>query len=55
MPTAPESELYKNGKGNESLRRWMERKHGLVNYYLTHLLYGHDYFCKYLFKMGKMT
>ena len=33
----------------------MERKFGAVNCYLTQLLSGHDYFCKYLFKMGKIT
>ena len=33
----------------------MEGKFGEVNYYLTQLLSGHAYFCKYLFKMGKMT
>ena len=33
----------------------MERKFEEVNYYLTQLLSGRGYFCKYLFKMGKMT
>ena len=33
----------------------MERKFGEVNYYLTLLLSGRGYFCKYLYKMGKMT
>ena len=34
---------------------WMERKFGEVNYYLTQLLSGHDYFCKYLLRIRKMT
>ena len=34
---------------------YMERKFVGVNYYLTQVLSGHGYFCKYLFKMGKMT
>ena len=33
----------------------MEIKFGEVYYYLTQPLYGHGYFWKYLFKMGKMT
>ena len=35
--------------------RWMERNFGEVNYSLSQLLSGYDYFCKDLFKMGKMT
>ncbi|KAJ8969270.1 hypothetical protein NQ317_012910 [Molorchus minor] len=34
--------------------RWMARKHGEVNYYLTQFLTGHGYFCSYLHKMGKV-
>ena len=34
--------------------RWMERKFGEVNCYLTQLLSAHGYFCKYLFKMEQM-
>ena len=33
----------------------MKRKFGEVDYYLTQLLYGHGYFCKYMYKMGKKT
>ena len=33
---------------------WMGRKFGEVNYYLIQLLSWHGYFCKYLYKMGKM-
>ena len=33
----------------------MKIKFDEVNYYLTQLLSGHGYFCKYLFKLGKMT
>ena len=35
--------------------KWVGRKFGEVNYYLTQLLSGHGYFCKYLHRMGKMT
>ncbi|KAJ8980479.1 hypothetical protein NQ317_013232 [Molorchus minor] len=37
-----------------NLERWMARKHGEVNYYLTQFLTGHGYFCSYLHKMGKV-
>ena len=37
------------------ITRWMERKFREVNSYLTELLSGYGYFCKYLFKIGKMT
>ena len=33
----------------------MEKKFREVNYYLTQLLSGYGYFCKYPFKIGKMT
>ena len=33
----------------------MEMKFGEVNYYLTQLLSGRGYFCKYLFELEKMT
>lgn len=35
------------------LRRWTERKHGEINYYLSQFLTGHGYFRAYLYKMGK--
>ena len=37
------------------ITRWMERKFGEINHYLTQLLSGHGNFCKRLLKMGKMT
>ena len=36
-------------------KKWHTERSGRVNKYLTQLLYGHGYFCKYLFEMGKMT
>ena len=33
----------------------MDSKFREVNYYLTQFLSGNGYFCKYLYKMGKMT
>ena len=36
------------------ITRWMDRKFGKVNYYLTQLLPTHGYFYRYLFKMRKM-
>lgn len=35
------------------LRKWINRQHGEVNYYVTQLLTGHGYFRKYLHRMGK--
>ena len=34
---------------------WTERKFGEVNFYLTQFLSGHGYFCKYLYRMGKIN
>lgn len=36
------------------LNKWVNRKHGEINYYLTQMLSGHGYFLKYLHKMGKV-
>ena len=35
--------------------RWVERKHGVVDYYLTQFLSGHGCFKKYLFKRNLAT
>ena len=61
----PESELYNKWNTETSGRwtakilpgitHWMERKFVEVNYYLLQLLSAHDYFYKYLSKMGKIT
>lgn len=37
------------------LQTWINRTYGDVNYYLTQILSGHGYFCKYLHKMGKAS
>ena len=36
------------------LNTWINRKHGVVNYYLTQFLSGHGYFQSYLHKMKKV-
>lgn len=35
------------------VKKWVTRKTGDVNYYITQMLSGHGYFRKYLYKMGK--
>lgn len=37
-----------------SIKRWVERGHGEVNYYLTQMLSGHGYFRSYLHKREKV-
>lgn len=36
------------------LAPWIDRSHGVVNYYLTQFLTGHGYFNSYLHRMGKV-
>lgn len=36
------------------IRKWQERNHGEVNYYLTQFLTGHGYFRTFLVKIGKL-
>ena len=60
MSTTPESEPYNNGKRNGTLRRVIDQRQNFsqispAECYLTQLLSGRGYFCKYLFKMSKMT
>lgn len=38
-----------------NIEKWISRKHGEVNYYLTQILSGHGYFRKYLHKMRKCS
>lgn len=38
-----------------NIRRWINRKDGEVNYYLTQLLTGHGYFKDFLHKIGKVS
>ena len=40
-------------KIKESGRRDLSRKFGEVNYKVTQMLSGHEYFSKYLHRMGK--
>lgn len=37
-----------------SIRPWVERQHGEVDYFVTQLLSGHGYFRAYLHRMGKV-
>lgn len=37
------------------VNKWINRRHGDINYYLTQLLSGHGYFRKYLYKMRKSS
>lgn len=36
------------------LDKWVNRKHGEINYYVTQMLSGHGYFLQYLHRMGKV-
>lgn len=48
-----------NGRWTERLipniEKWINRRTGDVNYYLTQMLSGHGYFRKYLYKMNKCS
>ncbi|XP_046868466.1 uncharacterized protein LOC124460910 [Drosophila willistoni] len=46
--TDQQSGLEHRRAWQSSLRRWQERKHGAVNFYLTQLLSGHGCFSSYL-------
>jgi len=35
------------------INKWVNRKHGEINYFVTQMLSGHGYFLQYLHKMGK--
>lgn len=37
------------------IRKWIDRGHGEVGYYITQMLSGHGYFRKYLHTMGKCS
>ena len=37
------------------LRPWTERKHGEVNYYITHFLTGHGSFLACFYKIGEVS
>lgn len=36
------------------LDKWVNRKHGEINYFVTQMLSGHGYFLQYLHRMGKV-
>jgi hypothetical protein len=39
----------------QDLGKWMNRKHGQLNFHLTQVMSGHGCFNEYLFKMGKVA